>query len=154
MIERAQTLLREVSFNDDNHAVYASHERASAAIDYLRQRSGVIEPWLIALTSPFELRLEDDSFGGGDGLLLEFGELPPGLDDLGECAVVDIEEGDCASWLLRPAMASFDTELELIAGGQVADCERLREIGFTEGEIKRLDRIARQVAQCYASLVG
>lgn len=140
--ERARTLLNDVSFFDSDEAALDSSERATAAVEYLRQRSGVTDTWLISLAAPFELRLDDDSIGDGDGLLLEFGELPPGLSDRGECAVVELDHGTPARWWLRPAVLSFEQRV----ADQAAVVERLQAAGFTDDEIAELDRIADEVA--------
>lgn len=150
VIERAGRLLSQVRFFDDDAAALVSNMRAAAAVDYLRLYSGVPDPWLISLSSPFELRLENESVGEGDGLLLEFGELPPGLDELGECAVVELNNEPAASWYLRPAMLAFESTLESGSTNVVETADRLRELGFTENQMKCLDRVGRQVARAYA----
>ena len=88
--------------------------------------------------------------GEGHGLLLCFGELPPGLAELGECALVQQEPGTAISkWWMRPVMCSFDNELDALTT-DVARA-RLQTFGFTAEEIEQLDRTAEEVRDAYAS---
>lgn len=148
IVARAKDLLSRVRFFD-NEPIIAPAGREAAAIDYLRLTSGVIGEWTISMAAPHELILDDPSTGESDGLVLSFGELPPGLAELGECALVQLEPGPVDRWWMRPAMCSFGDDLSGLTTS--AARERLHIHGFTVEEITQLDRTAEMVRANYAA---
>lgn len=146
-ISRTKITFERISFYDQE-PVQVSDGKEAAAIDYLRLASGVTEEWIISLAAPHELILEGASFDGGHGVLHRFGELPPGLADRGECALISEDFGDENEWCMRPVMCVFDNELDDLT------LEDLREslvgFGFTAEEIDRLSHLAAEVNEAYA----
>jgi hypothetical protein len=136
-IERAQITLDRLAFYD-REPIQDCSGRESAAVDYLRLVSGVTDSWTVALAAPHELFLD------GDELVHHFAELPPGLADRGECALISEASGDVAEWWLRPVMCVFDNDLEDATIDEFRD--RLVELGFTATEIAGLDEIAIELS--------
>lgn len=146
---RLRELLGRVTFFQDEAAVIAGNDRAITAMNYLRMLSQVTESWIVSLAAPFEVRLEDDNIGECDGLIYRFDQLPPGLNDLGECALIELEEGPERSLCVRPVMYVFDDPCTFSPMALQAARNRLKLLGFGDKEVRHLDAIARKVAAAY-----
>lgn len=145
--QRARNLLEKVSLYDSDEAAVAPGGRAEAAIDYIRLKSGVTGRWLVALSEPFELLVEHPARGWLE-VLMWLEDLPPGVCELGECAVVTLEAAPVPQWWLRPVMCSFENDLSDVT----LETARLRllDLGFEASEVSRLEKIAGYVADRYS----
>ncbi|WP_267414576.1 MULTISPECIES: hypothetical protein [unclassified Sphingomonas] len=144
---RIRELLERVTFQIDDEFAGRS-ARAVVAVDYLRLRSGVTEPWHVSLARPFEVLLDDTSIGD-DGLLMAFGELPPGLAELGKRACVALVHGSRTEITVRPVIATFGsdlTERDAAADALRAAHRRLAALGFTDDEVTQLNAVAVRAA--------
>lgn len=148
-IARARELLERVQFVEDEDSVTVGHHRAVAAVTYMQLKSEVTEDWIVSLAGRHELRLDDDSIGEGNGLLMEFGKLPPGLDDLGETALVSLEGSHAVPWWVRPVMCRFEKPSSSAPADLRAARAQLRLLGFDEKDIRRLNAVAAEVAEAY-----
>lgn len=145
-IDRAKSAFDRLTFFD-HEPILSSEGREAAAVDYMRLASGVTDEWGISLAAPFELRIDDHSVGEGHGILHRFGELPPGLAHLGECALVSETKEDEHDWWMRPVMCVFANDLDDLTLDYQRD--RLVRLGFTEEEILHLNRIALEIEEAY-----
>lgn len=145
-IDRARTMVGRLTFYD-KEPILAADSREAAVVDYLRLASGVTDEWGISLAAPFELRLDDPEIGEGHGLLYAFGELPPGLSHLGECALVSESREDGHDLWMRPVMCTFGNDLDDFTLDDLQ--ARLVEFGFSEEEIRRLNKIAIEIEEAY-----
>jgi hypothetical protein len=148
-IARAREFLERVHFVEDEDSVIAENQRAAAAVAYMQLKSRVTEDWIISLAAPHELRLDDDSIGEGDGLLLEFDTLPPGLEDIGETALVSYESSHAVRWWVRPAMCRFTAPPSCTPDVLRAARAQLPLLGFSEEDVRRLNAVAAEVARAY-----
>lgn len=136
-IERVKITLDRLAFYD-REPIQDCSGREAAAVDYLRLVSGLTDSWTVALAAPHELFLD------GDELVHHLAELPPGLADRSECALISEASGDTAEWWLRPVMCVVDNDLEDAIIDELRDL--LVELGFTPGEITRLNEIGIEIS--------
>jgi hypothetical protein len=147
VIEHVRTLLERAEFFEPENETVPIGSRPRAAAEYLRAQSGVGGRWLLYLRAPFFLRVDDDEISVED-MVMSLNTLPPGLDELGERALIDSAPGNPSNWWLCPAVLVLDdADLSSEAGDEAL--ASLVELGFSEEEISALDRVARRVADAY-----
>ena len=149
--QRARQLLEKVSFYEADDAAITRGDRAETAIDYMRLKSGVSDPWLVALAAPFELLVEHPDCGEFE-VLVWLEDLPPGLQELGECAVVTLESARVPQWWLRPVMRSFENDLSDLT--LAAARSKLLDLGFEANGVRELDKLAGCIAEHYSSWIS
>lgn len=149
-VTRTKALLGRVHFYDQE-LIVSPDGAATAAVDYLRVASGVTDGWTISMAAPHELILNGSSIGEGDGLLLHLEQLPPGLSEFGECALIEQQPSPICSWSMRPVMCSFDQDIGSLTIEEARG--RLQAFGFLPGQIEQLDRTADEVREAYAAEV-
>jgi hypothetical protein len=136
LIERLRTLLQVVTFVSRDSAILLAG-KPETAIRYIRSMSGFPHPWLVSCASPFEVFAEDDPSGE---CTFEMEALPPGLCEIGECAVVSVDQdGNQTIVTVRPAMLEFTTMVSGTTTEQARARNALSNIGFTGAEIATLD---------------
>ena len=149
--QRARQLLERVSIYEADDAAITRGDRAETAIDYMRLKSGVSDPWLVALAAPFELLVEHPDCGALE-VLMWFEDLPPGVQELGECAVVTLETARVSEWWLRPLMRSFENDLSDLT--LAAARSKLLDLGFEANGVRELDKLAGCIAEHYSSWIS
>ncbi|MDQ0836218.1 hypothetical protein [Sphingomonas faeni] len=136
LIERLRALLQKVTFVNGDGAI-SLRGKANTAMRYIRSMSGFPHPWLVSCASPFEVFAEDDPSGE---CTFEMDTLPPGLCEIGECAVVSVDQdGNQTIVTVRPAMLEFKTMVSGTRTDQARARKALSNIGFTGDEIAALD---------------
>jgi hypothetical protein len=146
-VARVRELLTKVVLHNDDAAILEQTPVAVMAADYIRRQVPSRPELLLSCAYPYEL------FIGHCDEPITLGELPPGLTQIGEAALVTVTPGPITSWWMRPARLMFKGSLKGMGAKRLGAAKaRLIAASLTLAQIDQLDVFAASLAEDFAWL--